>query len=179
MTWLTSHRCQFGRRSRLVHAHESRPLASWQAGSVQHNMKPGTLSTLISMAIVICMSGAQSGCISFSRSGSYHWRAYVVGDGLLVNCSIHDVGSRAGDKKWQSDLAERCRQAVLADLRGQGISVDDSAVLSFSEARGWPVVGIVTGNAAFVRHAVDMGSGFWPTVDYKRTINKGHGVISP
>jgi hypothetical protein len=30
----TSHRCQFGRRSRFVPAHESRPPASWQAGSV-------------------------------------------------------------------------------------------------------------------------------------------------
>jgi hypothetical protein len=142
-------------------------------------MKSGTLSTLIAVVIFICMSGAHSGCISFSRLGAYHWHAYIVGDGLLVDCSIHDVGSHADEKKWQRDLAERCRQAVIADLQGQGILVEDSAVLSFSEARGWPVVGIVAGNGTFVRHAVDMGAGFWPTVDYKRIIKKGHGVIPP
>jgi len=36
---LTSHRCQFGCRSRLVPAHESRPPASWQAGSVRRMRK--------------------------------------------------------------------------------------------------------------------------------------------
>ena len=142
-------------------------------------MKPGTLAALLAVVIVVCMSGTQSGCISFSRSGSYHWIAYVVGDGLLVDCSVHDGGSHADEKQWQRDLAERCRQAVLADLRGQGILVGDSAVLSFSEARGWPVVGIVAGNTAFVRYAIDMGSRFWYTVDYKRIVKKGHGVISP
>jgi hypothetical protein len=79
MKWCrTSHRCQFGCRARLVPAHESRPPASWQAGSVSLEPvpKPGILKVGPSLDI-----HGGSGC---GKQGSFFawlaWAGPVLGN---------------------------------------------------------------------------------------------------
>ncbi len=133
--------------------------------------------------VAVGLSVMSSGCFTFARYGTYHWKAYAVRDGFLVDCWIHgDFGSPVGDEKWKRDLCDAVKQVVVTGLRKHGISIENSAVLSFSGARGWSVISVVAGSGTFVKHAVEMDGGFFQSFSpktYDRIVYSGRGVIPP
>jgi len=114
-----------------------------------------------------------SGCLSYGR---YHWGAYPVDGGYVVDCMVRGDREHLDAKRWQAEMEERALTLVSAGLRSKGFDVKESEVLIFSVNQGDLVlISIVEGDRRLLVQARDVGRIFHKAIGEQKPVAQATG----